>query len=203
MHQCKWKSQSDVVIEVYQKETFHFLHQRILDYHNLVLKATYNGHFLRFILIKVTSEMRISSQMIYPIAVSSGFRWKFVLVLKTISSFLLALMYSNFQTVLSFCFSSNPTFTLLVFLKNKILHTFPSLTNHYYGRFEKAELNSFYLYFYICIHISINRIGVVISYTSICPPFLFVHINCIMKRIKLSMGCLIKIIMISVLFANL
>lgn len=104
---------------------------------------------------------------------------------------------------LMLCFSSNPTFTLLVFFKNKILYTFLSLTNLYYGRFEKAESNSFYLFFYICIHISINRIGVVISYTSICPPFLFVHINCIMERIKLSMGCLIKIIMISEQFANL
>ena len=88
------------------------------------------------------------------------------------------------------------------FLKTKYSTLF-SLTNHYYGRFEKAESNSFYLFFYICIHISINRIGVVISYTSICPLFLFVHINCIMERIKLSMGCLIKIIMISEQFANL
>ena len=63
-----------------------------------------------------------------------GFK-NYLFVLACINVFKL----SNRSLILFLSF--NPTFTLLVFLKNKILHTFPSLTNHYYGRFEKAELD--------------------------------------------------------------
>ena len=93
------------------------------------------------------------------------------------------LMYSNFKNVYTHSWFPHTQYSPQ-HLYFKPQHNPPFLENHYHGRFEKANSNSSYLNFYICIHISINRIGVVISYTSICPPFLFVHINCIMKRIK-------------------
>ena len=65
------------MMKTFQKQIFYFVHQLCLDYHNFVLTAS-SGFFLHFILIKVTSKMRISSNMIYSIVVSSGFRSNFI-----------------------------------------------------------------------------------------------------------------------------
>ena len=109
------------------KEALHFVHQRFLDYHNLFLTATYNGHFVCFNSIKVTSKMRISFKMNNAIEDSSGFQWNFFPVLfKTIFLFIARInvfKLSKWVSPYSWFHAPNPHPNIYSF-KPSIIHTF-------------------------------------------------------------------------------